>query len=176
MYIRLIDSGETRPLALPKGFNGIPTSWFPDSTHLLLSNHEGPQLTAKIWKASILGGNPQMLLEDADQGVVSPDGSRMMFRRAKGFVRELWLADADGRNPHRLVGQQPEHSRQLTDTWSATWSPDGRRIAYAHRGDRPASYPEGDRYSLYTRKADGSDARLVLQTAGWILSLAHMGG
>ncbi len=59
VYVRHIDSGETRPRALPKGFNGIPTSWFPDSMHLLLSNHEGPQQTAKIWEASILGGNPQ---------------------------------------------------------------------------------------------------------------------
>ena len=26
-----------RPLPLPKGFDAVPTSWFPDSTHLLLS-------------------------------------------------------------------------------------------------------------------------------------------
>ncbi len=117
VYVRHIDSGETRPRALPKGFNGIPTSWFPDSMHLLLSNHEGPQQTAKIWEASILGGNPRMLLEDADQGVVSPDGSRIAFFRARGFEQELWLVDADGRNLHRMTGEQTESSLPITDVW-----------------------------------------------------------
>ena len=97
VYVRHIDSGETRPLALSKGFNGIPTSSFPDSMHLLMSNHEGAQHAAKIWKASILGGAPQMVLEDADQGTVSPDGSRIAFFRARDFVQELWIADAEGR-------------------------------------------------------------------------------
>jgi DNA-binding winged helix-turn-helix (wHTH) protein len=36
VYIRHIDSGETRPLELPKGFDAVPTSWFPDGGHLLL--------------------------------------------------------------------------------------------------------------------------------------------
>lgn len=36
VYIRHIDSGETRPLELPKSFDAVPTSWFPDSAHLLL--------------------------------------------------------------------------------------------------------------------------------------------
>jgi hypothetical protein len=33
VYIRHIDTGETRPLQLPDGFNAVPTSWFPDGTH-----------------------------------------------------------------------------------------------------------------------------------------------
>lgn len=162
VYIRHIDSGETRPLTLPKRFDGIPTSWFPDSMHLLLANHDGPQHTAKIWKASILGGNPQMLLEDAEQAVVSPDGSRIAFFRGNVDTRELWLADADGQNPHRLVEHEPEHSGKTTDSWSASWSPDGRRIAYIHR-ESVATDPTGDKFSVYTQKADGSDVRLILQ-------------
>jgi hypothetical protein len=96
-YVRHIDSGETRPLALPKGFEGIPTSWFPDSTNLLVCKGEGLQHTAKIWKVSILGGDPQMLLEDAEQGTVSPDGSQILFFREDVDLRQAWLADAEGR-------------------------------------------------------------------------------
>lgn len=163
VYIRLIDSGETRPLPLPKGFNGIPTSWFSDSTHLLVNNGEGLQHTAKIWKVSILGGDPQMLLEDAEQGAVSPDGTKLIYSRGSESARELWLADSDGRNPFRLAAQVPEHSGKITTLSSATWSPDGTRIAYIQRESVPANFPEGNQYSLYTRRADGGDARLVLQ-------------
>ena len=36
-YLRQVDNGETRPLPLPKGFNPLAESWFPDSIHLLVS-------------------------------------------------------------------------------------------------------------------------------------------
>ena len=132
---------------------------FPTACTCCLANHEGPQHTAKIWKASILGGDPQMVLEDADQGTVSPDGSRIAFFRARGFAQELWIADAEGRNLHPMAGQQPETSATPTDSWSASWSPDGRRIAYIHR-ESVASDPSWDRFSVYTQNLDGSDVRL----------------
>ena len=165
VYIRLIDSGETRPLVLPKGFDGVPTSWYPDSTHLLLTNRERPQNKAKIWRVSILGGGPQMLLEDAQDGVVSPDGSQIAFLHvgSSDYDRELWLAEADGRNAHRLVERKLERSGKETDAWSATWSPDGRRVAYIERESVPSNSSTGDRFLVYSRKADGSDARFLFQ-------------
>ena len=165
VYIRHIDTGETRPLALPKGFDGIPTGWYPDSMHLLLANREGPQHKSKVWKVSILGGNPQMLLEDAEQGTVSPDGSEIVFFHlgSSFYDRELWLAEADGQNARRLVGRRLDRSGNETDLWSASWSPDGRRIAYIERESVPSNSPNGDRFLVYSRKADGSDARFLFQ-------------
>jgi DNA-binding winged helix-turn-helix (wHTH) protein/Tol biopolymer transport system component len=165
VYIRHIDSGETRPLGLPKGFDGIPTSWYPDSTHLLLANREGPQHKSKIWKVSILGGNPQMLLEDAEQGNVSPDGSEIVFVHlgSSFYERELWLAEADGQNARRLVRRRLDRSGKEIDLWSASWSPNGRRIAYVERESVHSHSPNGDRFLVYSRKADGSDARLLFE-------------
>jgi len=122
VYVRHIDSGETRPLGLPKGFDGIPTSWYPDSTHLLLANREGPQHKSKTWKVSILAGNPQMLLEDAEQGNVSPDGSEIVFVHlgSSFYERELWLAEADGQNARRLVGPRLDRSGKQIDLWSGS--------------------------------------------------------
>ena len=40
VYIRHIDTGETRPLQLPEGFDAVPTGWFPDGMHLLLDSGE----------------------------------------------------------------------------------------------------------------------------------------
>ena len=165
VYIRHIDSGETRPLSLPKGFDGIPTSWYPDSTHLLLANREGPQHKSKVWKVSILGGDPQMLLEDAEQGVVSPDGSEIAFfhLRSWSYERELWLAEADGQNARRLVERRLDRSGKETDPQSASWSPNGQRIAYIERERIPSRSASAYRFLVYTRRADGSDARFLFQ-------------
>jgi len=165
VYIRLIDGGETRPLVLPKGFDGVPTSWYPDSTHLLLTSAWRPQKKAKIWRVSILGGGPQMLLEDAQDGVVSPDGSQIAFLHfgSSEYDPELWLAEADGRNAHRLVERRLGRSGKETDLWSASWSPNGQRIAYMEREGVPSNDSTGDRFLVYSRKADGSDERFLFQ-------------
>ena len=104
-----------------------------------------------------------MVLEDAEQGTVSPDGLQILFFREDVDLRQPWLADADGRAPHRLAAHGPEHSGKMTTVWSATWSPDGRRIAYIERQWFPSFGAIGDENFLYTSKADGSDPRLVLQ-------------
>jgi DNA-binding winged helix-turn-helix (wHTH) protein/Tol biopolymer transport system component len=165
VYIRHIDSGETRPLALPKGFEGVPSSWYPDSTHLLLTGGDGPQQKSKVWKVSILGGDPQMLLEDAEHGVVSPDGSQIVFLHvgSSDYDRELWLAEADGHNARRLVERRMGRSGKETDLWSASWSPNGQRIAYIERESVPSNSPTGDRFLVYSRKVDGSDERFLFQ-------------
>ena len=80
VYLRQIDGGEIRPLPQPKDFKAFPNSWFPDSTHLLVTSFNGKEKPS-LWKVSILGGTPQMLAFDAGEGVVSPDGSQIAFFR-----------------------------------------------------------------------------------------------
>src|SRR5262252_9092084 len=100
VYVRHIDTGETRPLPLPSGFDAVPTSWFPDGTHLLLGSGEtfysfGPPSKAGIsslWKASLLGGSPQRLMDNASAGTVSPDGSKIAFLRSDAIgLAEIWV-------------------------------------------------------------------------------------
>ena len=65
-----------------------------------------------------------------------------------GIGTELWLAGADGTNPHRLaIG--------LGEAVSPVFSPDGARVAFLTRaaGHTP--------YSLFVANADGSGARSV---------------
>ena len=163
VYIRHIDSTETRPLDLPKGFAAVPSSWYPDGVHLLLTSYDGPHHTARIWKVSMLGGEPQMLLENAAQGLLSPDGTRMAFFRGEELTRELWIADADGQNQRGLAAPEQDRPARHRGIWSASWSPDGTRIAYVQRDTIFPNYPILDRVRVYTRKADGSDRKLVLQ-------------
>jgi Tol biopolymer transport system component len=59
----------------------------------------------------------------------SPDGSRLVFNRAepdKPRVWNLWLLQLASGETRRLT------SFRFGQTWSASWFPDGRRIAYTH--------------------------------------------
>ena len=146
VYIRHIDTGETRPLQLPKGFDAVPTSWFPDGTHLLLTSGGAAQGRPSLWKVSILGGSPQKVMENASEAAISPDGSKIAFLRGDaGGSLEIWVMGTDGSNLHRIAeATVPEASvplgygtasQPLTGVHlsGVAWSPDGRRLAYLRR-------------------------------------------
>jgi DNA-binding winged helix-turn-helix (wHTH) protein/Tol biopolymer transport system component len=151
IYLRLLDSGETRPLQVPNDINLVPTSWFPDSLHLLLSSVNGSSAGAGLWKISMVSGTPQKLMDDAIDGVISPDGARVAFLRGHSQGNwEIWVAGSDGRQPRSLLEihdlQATEiHDLQATDSnrtaqrrYSGSavprlaWSPNSLRIAYIH--------------------------------------------
>ena len=135
VYVREIASGEMRALEVPQGGGVIPTSWYPDSTHVLLSARElndgvesvAPRKDRSVWRVSILGGLPQLVLQSAYEGSVSPDGSQIAFLRGDGYDgRQIWVADADGQNAHALMPSS-EAERVVSNL---SWSPRGQRLAY----------------------------------------------
>ena len=78
-----------------------------------------------------------------------------------GIGTELWLADADGTNPHRLaIG--------LGEAVSPVFSPDGTRVTFLTRA------PGSKAYSVYVANADGSGARSV--TAEMQVNSPSLGG
>ena len=182
VYIRHIDTGEVRPLQLPKGFDAVPTGWFPDGTHLLMSTGEalygsvslGPGGSSSLWKASLLGGSPQKLIDNGSGGAVSPDGSKIAFLRGDlGVSREIWVMGNDGTNPAKVVdAAAPEDSQaagkgttiqpQTRVFLSAvSWSPDGTRLAYVRRFETERPGPAEDRHSLETVDQSGRNPKLV---------------
>ncbi|HEX8799847.1 MAG TPA: hypothetical protein VF772_14615, partial [Terriglobales bacterium] len=195
VYIRHIDTGETRPLQLPEGFHAVPTSWFPDGTHLLLDSGEAlyflePTSTTalpSLWKVSLLGGSPQKLTDHARGGAVSPDGSRIAFLCADAEgSEEVWVMDSDGNNPRRIVeASRPEASGNVTgltinEIWTPptvsgiAWSPDGRRLAYIRRFEAVSPGPTGVKHSLETMDLIGGKPRVLmtstqlLQAVCWV--------
>ena len=185
VYIRHIDTGETRPLQLPKGFDAVPTSWFPDGTHLLL-NSGGAQGNPSLWKVSILGGTPQELIDNASRGAVSPDGSKIAFTRGDAEASgELWVIGSDGSNPHSVVDaalpeasvspgkgttKQPYTGVLLS---GVAWSPDGGRVAYLRRFEAVSIGPLTMKHSLETVDANGGIPKVLkisnqlLPVVGW---------
>jgi len=133
IYLKQIRTGETHPVPLPPNFSARVDDWFPDGSHLLVSREEQPGKTS-LCSISVFGGSPRPLAEDASGGSVSPDGARVAFRRidsiydfGDGFLgRELWVMRSDGTDPVKVAADNADGSH----VGKATWSPDGKRIAY----------------------------------------------
>ncbi|HXZ80250.1 MAG TPA: hypothetical protein VEG30_09995, partial [Terriglobales bacterium] len=128
LYLKLLQTGETHAWPLPKGFSAHIDSWFPDSAHVLVDHVETAAVQPSLWSASVLGGEPRKLADDAQAGVVSPDGSYIAFIRVPPVRGEIWVMRSDGEEQVKVVPYAPED-------WLGriTWSPDGRNIAYIRR-------------------------------------------
>ena len=144
VYVREIETGEVRPLQLPPDSRVSPDSWYPDSTHLLVSGVSLHKGTPNIWKISILGGSAELLVEDGERASLSHDGKRMAFFRGSPETvpysgqspTQLWLADADGGNAAMIAqaGISPDASRCVGDIRAVAWSPTATRLAYIESG------------------------------------------
>ncbi len=83
--------------------------------------------------------------------VWSPTGEQILFMSDRGGPRDLYLMDTDGQRVRPLFKIEKAYRS------GGTWSPDGRRIAYAQ------SDLGTDVTTLYTAKTDGTLVKRVLQ-------------
>jgi Tol biopolymer transport system component len=131
---------------------GCPTgadAAFPGANGVIVFQHttERGVEQADIFTIRRNGGDRRRLTYTPRRNEFAPawdaTGSRLVFWRSKapfGFGR-IWVMDADRGNPRRLTGRR-------IDAREPTWSPSGRLIAFASRGD------------LFTMQAsDGSHRR-----------------
>jgi Tol biopolymer transport system component len=100
----------------------------PDGRTVFLSLPSGHRDNGSfgLWSVPVSGGKLTPVLTDAVGGRLSPDGRTIVYFKPQPssedpFLGLMWLADADGTDARRLgVG----------DIFSASWSPDGTKIAY----------------------------------------------
>lgn len=140
---------------------GIPAIWSPDSRHFSYYDvdSESPTFSAILFISideNGLPGDPvQVYLNDTavTYGYMewSPDGQWLAIRSSDaGFL----LADADGRNPRRLMDDTPYFD----------WAPDSQHIAYVSSGTTPSPtndfiYP----YNINIINLDGTEERMLVE-------------
>jgi Tol biopolymer transport system component len=180
LYLRSVDSEETRAISLPPELqNRIwEVKWFSDGSKLLaeVNATEG----FDIWAITILGEvAPRLLYRHGGGPAISPDGQSIAFERAEG----IWVGGINGESPRELVS-----GKQNQVVFNPAWSPDGRWIAYVRnsksaRGSsissveiRPAgggpakslatesTLPGSDLYVNVPRLAWSPDWRLIFNT------------
>ncbi len=167
IYLKLIRMGEVHAVPLPPNFSARVDDWFPDGSRLLVSRWDEPG-KAGLWSISVFGGTPHPLADDAFGGSVSPDGAHIAFRRVYtprggSFVdlgREQWVMRSDGAEQIKVAADKSDGSA----LGPATWSPDGKRIAYIRttRRDNPQnSSIEGNDWQNARAETFFSDRRLT---------------
>lgn len=119
--------------------------WSPDGSRIAFVRGD-PSVNLDIWVVNRDGTGLTNLTQGVAQHdsdpVWSPDGSRIAFssQRNDGSQNDLWVMEADGRNPMMID----------VKATSATWSPDGTKIAYA-------SYKVNSKFQIYVANSDGSN-------------------
>jgi Tol biopolymer transport system component len=133
LYLRSIDSGETRPVSVPAGFQNRMGSleWFPDGGKLLAEVAGSGVSDVDLWVITTLGGAaPRLLYRHAGHPAISPNGRLIAFvssgLQGEAANAAVLVGGVNGEPPRRLATVA---STQLLA--SPTWSPDGRWIAYA---------------------------------------------
>ena len=170
LYLRSVESGETRSIAVPAELSRIFfLSWFPDGQKLLaeVNGQDGND----IWVIVLQGeAKPYLLYRHGMVPIISPDGQRIVF--TSGAIgkdwKEVWVGDVTGDSPRKLaeVGDQ-----QILA--SPAWSPDGRWVAYG-KGWKSA---EGSWSStIEIRPATGGDAKTLLAESNMPKSIRFLPG
>jgi DNA-binding winged helix-turn-helix (wHTH) protein/Tol biopolymer transport system component len=131
LYLRQVDGGETVPVPLPKGFDALPESWFPDSVHLVVSRVEGLKMPPSLWQISIMGGTPRKLANEGSSARVSPDGSKIVFLAGMWDNEEIWLLQVDENSARKIAANGKDYFGPLA------WAPDGKRFAYVRTRESP---------------------------------------
>lgn len=116
---------------LPPSFSVYESLAFsPDGNYIYFQKASDARGTRfNLYRASVLGGNPQQIVLDIDSDIsFSSDVGRIAYFRGDSPVEgqfRLLSANPDGSDERVLWTHKGEYAPQ----W-ASWSPDGRRIAY----------------------------------------------
>jgi len=98
----------------------------------------------------------------------SPDGTRIAFQSTRSGSPEIWLADADGRNPAKLT------SFNGPLTGAPSWCHDARRLAFDSRASGSSAIYILDVFEGRPHRLDTSQRNLALpawsQDCRWIIA------
>lgn len=143
----------------PANVRAIHPSWTADGQGILYSTDDDLRPPAKnasdIFRLDLASGRIDTLITGGVNTfpVMSPDGTRIAFRRIVGDMNsEVFVANADGSEARNLT-DHPSY-----EGWPA-WSPDGQRIAFAANRN-------GQDHQIFVMGADGSGVRLLADTHG----------
>lgn len=111
-----------------KGTNLAPTpilgedpQWTLDGARIVFTVTSEAPPRSDIYSAELTGANERLLLKNAEQPALSPDGRRLAFVRWP----EIWAANADGSEARPFI-EAPAGGAVR----NPAWSPDGEQIAY----------------------------------------------
>ena len=126
IYVADVLGGRSLRLTNDPGMDFAPT-WFPDGTALaFVSDRTGAR---SVWKVGQFGGGATMLLENAEDPAISPNGTQIAFSTPEDSGElHIGVASLSDASDARKI-TTGEHG--LWDHSAVAWSPDGRTLCYA---------------------------------------------
>jgi len=122
--------------------------WFSDGSQLLFYKKD-----MGLWVDSLDGSMPYHLPIDVwGNCTLAPDDTQVAYGLGSYGWYDLWVANIDGSDPHKILGVEGSHLR------SPTWSPAGDWIAYQ------MVQPEVEGQNTWLVRPDGSDAHPLVAT------------
>ena len=163
IHLQVVESGTAQNVVLPPVDDSLSLgnwvfgSWYSDSTRFI-AGYGLPGKPVTLWTISASGEAPKKIVEVAEftgPAMISPDGSKIAFRKGIGFTGspEIWLMDSNGENQHRIkaAGNRAAYK-------SVGWSPGGNRIVYEYT----SHYDEQINLSVLSCSLDGTNETTIV--------------
>jgi Tol biopolymer transport system component len=128
IFVRNMQNGDTKSLSAPPDFVVDRLAWFADDRSLVASGFSSTDYVPSIWLISRAGAPPRLLRTNAREASPSPDETHVVF--VTHDQSEIWLVDASGKNPRRLVAARIGSKDEVDKIEFVLWSPDGRRLTF----------------------------------------------
>jgi eukaryotic-like serine/threonine-protein kinase len=117
-----ISGGDISPIVTPF-VNASAIDISSDYTHLLMANQVATEDEVPLWSLPLPSGAPRRLADvvaNHASGTWSPDQQRLAFAHGS----DIYLANADGTDPHKLITVSGS-------PWLLRFSPDGSRLRFS---------------------------------------------
>ncbi len=133
LSVRQIDESTAIEIIPPKKQRFLGLTFAPDGKQIYYATYEKenlstPLLIGNLYRISMLGGVPQLIVSDIDSPIaIAPDNRRFAFVRHHNDDSKIMIAAFDDVK----ASAQPLAARKISERFSSeglAWSPDGKTI------------------------------------------------
>ena len=168
LWLRHIPTASNTQVVTPAAARYYGLTFSPNGNYIYFVRRDEEEHTiASLYRAPMLGGNPQVLIRDVDSpATFSPDGQRLAYLRERhdSPFWDLLVAHEDGSVDRALF----TNVSILSDSFTPAWSPDGKTIVI------PVTQPTSDTFTglMVVDAASGKQQTIPVKDAPLFLAPA----